>query len=461
MPDQPNILVFLTDDHAQWALGCYGNREVHTPTLDYLAKTGVRMENAFTPIPVCSPARACFFTGLYPSQHGIHDWLFYFRDRADLPDIASINDRQWINDPTLAQLLQDAGYETALVGKWHCGQDEIPQPGFDHWYSLRSNFPPKGGKYSDNGTLVEETGYHTDIITDHAIDFLRQHDSARPFFLFAGHIATHSPWRGHPERLVEQYRGSDFADITRGPVYSHARLRDESTDRHRRDEERAQYYASASHIDEGVGRVIDELEALGLRENTLVVYVSDHGLMCGQHGIWGKGNGTRPLNMLEESIRIPMIFNFPGQLMQGQERSEFVDHCDLFETLLDFAGVEYSGDRSRPGRSFKEMLTDARPPLDWKRAQFGEYGDLRMIRTQRHKLVRRYPDGPQELYDLLNDPGETRSDYDLPEAQSIVAQLDAQLDDFFARYEDPRVSGLKVRELPQHNHVEAWRDVPY
>ncbi|MBZ0293000.1 MAG: sulfatase-like hydrolase/transferase [Anaerolineae bacterium] len=460
MTEQPNILVILTDDHGQWASGCYGNKEIHTPAMDYLAQAGVRMANAFTPTPVCSPARASFFTGLYASQHGIHDWLYYFRNRPETD--RGLNDRQWLEDPTLAQVLSQNGYQCALSGKWHCGQDDEPQPGFDYWYSLRSNYPPQGGEYSDHGTFRSYEGYHTDFITDNAVSFLRQRDQDRPFFLFVGYIGTHSPWAGHPERLVEQYRECSFEDIPADTVYPFGRLAGESTLRTRYNarEALAQYYASVTHIDEGIGRLLDELEAQGVDQNTLVVYTADHGLNCGQHGVWGKGNGTRPLNMLDESIRIPMIFHHPNQLFAGQVRAEFVDHCDLFETLLDYARASFDRERLYPGRSFKSILEKGQTPTEWKDAQFGEYGDVRMIRTRRYKLITRNNRGANQLFDLERDPRETTDVYHDPAYREIVAQLITQLDQFFTTYQDSEKNGLRVQELPQHNFNEAWRDEP-
>ncbi len=461
MTDQPNILVIMTDDHAQWAAGCYGNRELHTPTMDYLAQTGVRMANAFTPTPVCSPARASFFTGLYPSQHGIHDWLFYFHRTESERQRAELNEQPWLGDlKTLAQFLAEAGYTCGLSGKWHCGRDDHPQPGFDYWYSLRANEPPLAGEYSDHGQFVQHSGYNTETITDNAVAFLRQRKTDHPFFLFTGYIGTHSPWRDHPERLVEQYRECTFADIPADTVYPFGRLAGESTQRSRYNarEALAQYYASVSHIDEGIGRLLDELEAQGVRDDTLVVYVADHGLNCGHHGVWGKGNGTRPLNMLEESIRIPMIFNHPGQLFAGQVRSEFVDHCDLFETLLDYAGVQPERQHSYPSNSFKPLLTEGRALPDWKDTQICEYGNVRMARNRTHKLVRRAPNGPDHLFDLQADPREVANI--LATNPELAADLQARIDGFFSEYEQPDKSGLQVRTLPRHNYNEAWRDEP-
>ena len=456
-----NILVFVTDDHAQWALGCYGNREIQSPNLDHLAATGVRMANSFTPIPVCSPARACLLTGLYPSQHGIHDWIWYLGHRPDLPsEFETVNDRQWLVDESLADTLGGGGYQTGLVGKWHVGRDTVPQAGFGHWYALHHHYPPRGGDYSDNGTPVHRAGYHTDIITDEAIRYLNDRDGDRPFFLYVGFIGTHTPWQEHPERLVARFRDASFADIPDDPVYRLARMRDEVPDRSQARELRAQYYAGVAHIDEGVGRIVDELEALGLRDDTLVVYTADHGINLGQHGIWGKGNGTRPLNMLEESIRVPLVVNCPGTLLAHQTRSELVDHCDLHATLLDWAGISPRRDKPSPGRSFLPMLTRGAADRGWKTAQPGEYGPLRTIRTERYKLVRRYPDGYHELYDLALDPREAHNRFDDPAYAPVVDELTRRLDAFYERYEDPEKSGLRARELPAHNPREAWRGEP-
>ena len=460
MAEQRNILVIFNDDHAQWALGAYGNREIRSPNLDYLAQSGVLMDNAFTPTPICSPSRACFLTGRLASQHGLHDFLAFSDPVA--------SSRWWLaGESTLAQLLVAHGYQTAMCGKWHVGNDVTPQAGFEYWFSLGGVYPiNRSGPYpySENGSVSERTGYKTSIITDKAVHFLRQRDAQRPFFLYVALRATHAPWRDHPERSVVPYRHCTFDDVPQDAMYPFGKqvLSSIAPTRNNPREALAHYYAAVTRTDEAIGRLLDELEARGLRKNTLVVYTSDHGLCCGHHGIWGKGNATLPLNMVEESIRVPLIFNQPGALFAPQRRQEFVDHLDLFQTLLDYADASLPDERagSYPGRSFLPLLTGSAALPAWRDAQFGEYGNLRMIRTRTQKLVLRYPDGPCELFDLLHDPRETVNCYGDPVYQELVRILTARLEAHFTRYEDPLKSGLRVRDLPRHNNAEAWRLLP-
>lgn len=454
-----NVLLMQTDDHAQWALHCYGTKELRTPSLDHLAATGVRMRNAFTPSPMCSPARASLWTGRIPSQHGLHNAL-----EEHFPEVRSV---PWLaGERTLAHYFRDAGYATGLSGKWHLGRgDYQSHQGFDYWFSqslplfraddFRSPWPAPA---ADRTSLTRQNHH---AIVDHAIDFLRQRDQGRPFFLYVGFFATHSPWRGHAERLVEQYRDATFSDIPDDATYPFGMMSGESLLSSRSDprETRAQYYASVSEIDEQVGRIMDELESQGLADDTLVVYTSDHGLNQGHHGVWGKGMGTMPYNMLEESIRIPMILSHPGILMRDIARDEMVTHLDLFQTILDHAGIAIDDDerakRRYPGRSFRPLLRgDAR--VQWPDRVFAELGLVRMVRTRDHKLVRRYPDGPHELFDLARDPRETRSFFDDPAYAAIRDDLSASMDRFFSAHEDPQLSGLRVRELPKHSRFETW-----
>ncbi|MCZ9884930.1 sulfatase family protein [Arthrobacter sp. B2a2-09] len=451
-----NIIVFLSDDHAQWAAHCYGNSEIKTPTLDYLADTGVAFENAYTPTPVCSPARASFFTGRTPSQHGMHDYLA----EAD-PEVRAVD---WLgSEVLLSQILQEAGYFTGLSGKWHLGTDEKPAPGFDFWYCRSAPVSEASGYHApwEAPPAVEEA-YDRHAITDRAIEFLRNRDRERPFFLVIGHIATHSPWTGVPERLVDQYRSGAFRDIPADATYPFGGPRSESLYSSREDprEALAQYYAAVTDIDEQVGRVIDELDSLRVRESTTVFYTSDHGLNAGHHGIWGKGNATLPYNVLDESIRIPLIVNSPGAVLGRQRRIENVSHLDTFQTILELAGCrtpDAAHASPYPGRSYARALI-GQPLAEPREHVFAEYGNLRMVRSADLKLVRRYPDGPHELFDLRADPRETRNVIHDPAYAAKLSRLDGILEDYFAQHAESAHNGLAVLDQPRHNGDEAWRD---
>jgi arylsulfatase A-like enzyme len=432
MPDAPNVVVVMADDHGQWCAGPYGNDEVRTPAMDYLANTGVVMENAFCPSPVCSPARASFFTGRRPSQHGIHDWLH--------PDESG---PQWLaGEVTLPELLADAGYDTGLSGKWHCGEG-YERRAFDLVQNMR-----QGDWERPKFSVARDRK-----ITDGAIDFLRRDRAEDPFFLFVGYTATHGPHDGEPPYLVEQYRDATFEDVPDDVTYPFGALTSSSRwpDREARDEARAQYYAAVESIDAGLGRLLQELDRQDDLEDTIVVYTSDHGRNCGHHGLWGKGNATQPPNVVEESIRVPLLLGGTTDVFPNQRRTAMVDHCDLFETVIDVAGVRDArpDDRPYPGSSYAPLLFDAEPDPDWRSVQICEYGSLRMARTQRYKLVRRSPDGPDECFDLEDDPRETTDVIDDPDYRTVVDRLDAALDDAF--------DGPPPSDGPSHNPLDVWR----
>ncbi len=448
---QPNILLFVTDDHGQWASGPYGNREVVTPNLDRLAASGVVMENAFTPTPVCSAARASLLTGLTPSQHGVHDYIAMAFDRGP-----------WLaGERTLPQLLQEAGYRTGLAGKWHAGNEDEPAPGFNFWFSVGSAYPllHEGKRdFCNQGRMETFGGYTDEIIAEQATRFVEA-DDQRPFFLFICLTATHGPWSGHPERLVRLYDEAAFDDIPGGESYAFGEqaLESLSVDRGREREAQAQYYAAVSHVDEIVGRLLAAVDGVGKLNDTLVVYTTDHGLNCGHHGIWGKGNGTRPLNMVEESIRVPLILNWPGVMPAGMRCGELVDHLDLFQTLAESGRVQPPFGADYAGRSMRPLLAGSEEAGSWREVQFGEYGTVRMARTERYKLVQRHPSGPDELFDLETDPRECRNLIDSSSHQVVRSELSLLIETHFGRYCRPGKSGTLGAELPQHNMTEAWR----
>lgn len=452
MADKPNILVFLTDDHGQWAAHCYGTAELHTPNMDRLAQAGVRMTRAFTPSPVCSPARASFFTGLYPSQHGIHDWI----DEAD----ATINIDGHVN---IAHLLGQVSYETALIGKWHCGHSRRPAPGFDRWFSFyESQYPHCGTQqFSNEGELVIEEGHQSPFITQRVVDFLETRDASRPFFACVGYVNTHSPFSDQAERLAEHYRHCSFDDVPVEPfnaVHGEAVWPAPGRDDEQR-EQLAQYYAAVSMIDEQIGVIVDQLERTGQLDNTLIVYTSDHGHMCGHHGMWCKGNASTPQNFLDESVRVPCLLSWPAGIAQGVVRDEVVDHCDLFATLLEAAGSSVPAEIRSPGRSYLPLLTGAVGGWE-KTAQICEYGNARMIRTEQYKLIRRYPSNGRaygdEFYDLQAEPRETVNRIGDPALAGMIEAYTAVLDEFFAGYEMPDKSGKNIDAQPVFNTDMPW-----
>ncbi|HYN87449.1 MAG TPA: sulfatase-like hydrolase/transferase [Ardenticatenaceae bacterium] len=464
MTGRPNIILFLTDDHGAWAMGCYGNSEVQSPVLDGLAAEGVRFANAFTPSPVCSPARACLLTGRTPSQVGIHDWLQESEPEYGDPD--------WLaREITLPELLQSVGYHCGLSGKWHLGRSHVRPRGFDWYFGL----PRWQGEHVESYTYLYDdkpltlSGSKTQFITDFALEFLETTPTGRPFFLNVGYIATHSPYARQEPELLALYEGATFRDI---PEYvPHPWHKNEDFpqgDAFTRDDllrRYTGYYAAVTGMDRGVGRIVAWLRERGQLDNTLIVYTSDHGLALGHNGFWGKGNSTRPLNMYETSLRVPLILHWPREFARGHVVGHCVDHYDTFQTICDVAGVGAQGSASwarpadtYPGRSVRP-LARGEELRDWRETRYGEYGDLRMTRTERYKLVRRYPDGPDDLFDLLHDPEERINLAGRPEYRELRAALLADLDAFYARYEDPAKSGLRVKALRQHNESsEAWRD---
>ena len=452
MTQRPNILLFLTDDHGAWATGCYGNAEVHTPTLDGLAESGARFTQAWTPTPVCSPGRACLLTGKTASQIGIHDWL-----EEAIPEVA---ERDWLGETrTLFEYLADAGYSTGLSGKWHLGQSHLKPKGADFFFGLPGWQGAHNQPYTyiDNGELVELDGNKSRHITDRAIDFLDAAPADRPFFLNVGYIATHSPYQQqtHDPALTALYQDCAFAAIP--PYDPHPWVKNEGggNDLSEGDlrDRYIGYYAAVHEIDDNIKRILDALRQRDQLENTIIIYTSDHGCAIGHHGFFGKGNSTRPLNMYDISLHVPLIIAGRGIVNTVVDHN--IDHYDTFQTICQLAGIAESVPADCTGQSYLPLLQGA--SMDWDETCYGEYGDLRMIRDERWKLVWRYPAGPHDLFDLQADPGELRNVF--ADHPAEVKRLKTQLDAFYREHEVDAVSGLRVKQLPAHNgKSEAWRD---
>ena len=455
MPDREprssttNVLFILTDDQAVWAAGCYGNDEIRTPNIDRLASTGVRFANFFVATPVCSPSRATLLTGRIPSQHGVHDWI---RDGNVGPDAI----RYLEGELAYTDILARRGWTCGLSGKWHLGDSQIVQHGFTDWFVHQRG----GGPYNDapmvrNGQIVNEAGYVTDIITDKALSLLdRYSEAGHPFYLSVHYTAPHSPWIGeHPQSIVDSYDDCAFDSCPQEPRHPWAgSLTDENLGNR---EALKGYFAAVTAMDSNVGRLLDALEARGLRESTLVVFLSDNGFSCGHHGFWGKGNGTSPRNMYENSIKVPAIFSHPGSIAVGRVETAMVSAYDVMPTLLEYLDLPVPQDRNLAGKSFLSLL-EGRSGGREHVVVYDEYGPVRMIRTRDWKYVYRHSHGPHELYDLVNDPVERTNLVDELSEKGRIGEMKAMMDEWFAQYVDPVRDGLAQEGTLHGQTTRVW-----
>lgn len=441
-PARPNVVFVLTDDQGPWALGCAGNPEIITPNLDRLAGSGVRFTRSYCTSPVCSPARASLLTGRIPSGHGVHDWL----RGGNMGEHAV---EYLAGQPSYPKVLAEHGYDCGLSGKWHLGASQLPQHGFSHWYAHQQG----GGPYFDapmirDGEPVTQPGYLTHAITDDALAFLdRAAEHDRPFYSGVHYTAPHSPWIDqHPSEYVDLYADCAFASCPQEPLHPWARpdtVPSETLGRRR--ESLKGYFAAVTALDEGVGRLLDRLDGLGLTESTLVWFTSDNGYNCGHHGFWGKGNGTFPLNMYDNSVLVPTLVSQPGRIPGGRVESRLVSGYDTKPTLLDFLGVPEPPDESglSPGRSFAGTLRGEAGGEREDVVVFDEYGPVRMISSRDVKYVHRYAYGPHELYDLVNDPEERVNLVEDAGYLKTVREMRARLEEWFVRFSDPRRDGVR------------------
>jgi len=463
---RPNVILILTDDQGYWALGCYGNKEIRTPNIDSLAEKGIRFEHFFCTSPVCSPARASLLTGRIPSQHGVHDWIRTGNgDRSGQPPIEYL---EGITGYT--ELMANAGYTCGISGKWHMGASNQPQKGYSYWYVAKQ---AGAGTYIDSdmflGTeIVPTKGYLTDVITDGALRFIDEccdAEEQKPFYLNLAYTAPHSPLVDqHPKEYVEHYlEHCTFESAPQDPKHPWSpeypveiqyseKFADSSRTYVGVRDLLAGYYAAIQGVDDGVGRVLRKLEERGIRENTLVVFMSDNGFNCGHHGIWGKGNATFPLNLYDTSVKVPCIFSMPGVVRENVSSDALLSGYDFMPTLLDFLHIDNPDSKQLPGRSFLPiLLTDDSAEYRESVTVYDEYGKARMVRTKEWKYIRRYPDGPDELYDLVNDPGEyhnllheNRIFMHSPEEIKEKAQeLGEILENWYRVYADPGYDGVK------------------
>lgn len=418
---RPNIVVFLTDDHGAWATGAYGCGSIQTPHIDRLAATGTRFTRAFAATPVCSPSRMTYMTGLLPSQHGVQDWL-------TPRDSFGPATRRWLDGHrTWSEVLANAGYTLGMCGKWHMGQDDQAQAGFSWWATV----PGGGGPYRDcefvhNGVTRRVPGFKTDVQTDFALDFLDRHHK-QPFGLLVPFYAPHTPYTFQPERDRRPYADAALPCFPDTPA--HAWQNKGLAHHHGNRASKQAYSALISGVDHNVGRVLERLEKLKVRRNTVVVFTADQGWNAGHHGVWGKGNGTTPFNMYEESLRVPLIWNDPRGIQAGRSSDAMVSSYDFFDTLLDYAGIQPPEDARRRGRSYAAFLRGGKPA--WRNRLFFEYAYVRSVRTENMKYVERADGYPSELFDIEADPAETRNVLADPAYTKQRDALRAELADYF------------------------------
>lgn len=458
---RPNIVFIMTDDHAAHAIGAYGSKVNQTPNLDRLAREGALLTSVFATNSICTPSRAAILTGQYSHLNGVT--MFNRFDSARM---------------TAARLLQQGGYYTGMIGKWHLGSDPV---GFDRWEIL----PGQGAYrnpifYTATGERTYTGRYATDVITDLALEFVEKRPRDRPFFLMMHHKAPHRPWEpseSHAahfaaQRIPEPVTFWDSyatrtdalhenqqrvaADLTNrdlklppppdltGPELTrwllikpesvtivrdgqNVTLTGEALVRWKYQRYMQDYLATVQSVDDSVGRVLALLDQAGLSRNTIVVYTSDQGFFLGDHGLFDKRF------MYEESIRMPFLVRWPSAIKAGSRIDALALNIDFAPTFLDAAGLPRSTEMQ--GRSLLPLIR-GRAPADWRTSMYYRYyhdpGDHNTrahygVRTRTHKLIYFWKKDQWELFDLVNDPYELHNLYGQPGQQELTASLKAEL----------------------------------
>jgi arylsulfatase A-like enzyme len=429
----PNIVLIVADDLAAWMLGCYGNKEIRTPNIDLLARSGTRFTSNFVCTPICSASRATLFTGRVPRQHGIYDFLtgkpIEKPPQGQVAPPPSFKDEIMISDMLAAQ-----GYQCGYTGKWHMGEDQKPQRHHTFWYTLL------GGGYQNprmswNGELLEEKGYLADLITAKALQFLDQQTPERPFFLTVSHFNPHVPYEGHPAKYYEMYAQTNFETFGWEPAAANA-LREKELLKDIVGNIR-KCAAATTALDDQIPPLTAKLEQRGLRDNTLIVFTGDNGFLLGRHGLWSKGLASDPINMYEEVVQTPMIWNWPGKTPVEAARPELVSFYDVVPTICEAVGVPAPEGRNLCGRSYLALATNKPLPKKqpWHNLVFGHFRNTEMVRDTRYKLVwRNDGQGPNELYDLRTDPREKTNQYDNPQFVGVRDTLAKELEGWRKKY---------------------------
>jgi arylsulfatase A-like enzyme len=434
VPAPPNVLLIIADDLAAWMLGCYGNREIRTPNLDWLARGGVRFNDCFVCTPISSASRATLFTGRTPMQHGIQDFL---TDRPvdNPPQGQFAPPATFQNESMLSDLLAGQGYRCGYSGKWHMGSDQTPQHHFDYWYAMPGGSASyQNPRMSLNGQLVDEKGYLADLITQRANQFLDQQRPGKPFFLVASYFNPHVPYDGHPQKYYDLYAQTKFDSAGWAPAAPNA-LREKEYLQDPVGNLR-KCAAATTALDDQIPPLLAKLQERGLRDDTLILFTGSSGFLLGRHGLWSNGLASDPINMYEEAIKVPMIWNWPGKAPTEGARPELVSFYDVLPTLCEATGTPLPS-RNLCGRSFFPILTGASLPKKqpWRNEVFGHFRNTEMARDARYKLVQRNDGkGPNELYDLGVDPRERTNQYANPQFLTVRERLARDLQAWRSRY---------------------------
>lgn len=462
---KPNILFIYTDDQAQWTIGASGNHQAHTPNIDRLAEEGAYLKNSFVTTPVCSPARATLMTGRYASELGISDFIAQPGHRLYDPDKEIGLDPSTI---TFAEVLSDAGYTTGLIGKWHLGdwtndssnKYHPTNHGYDYFMGLTGGgTSPVNPPLEKDGKVQTFEGLTTDILTDEAIEFLKE-NSEQPFLLNVHYRAPHSAWLPVAETDWEPYRNLD----PKIPNPDYPDLDIERVKRMTRE-----YLASVSGIDRNVGRLLHTLDMLQIADNTIVIFTSDHGYTMGHNGIYHKGNGIwvtnslppkhpnieqryRP-NLYDQSLRVPTIVRWPGVVESGIFISETISDLDWFPTLLEMTDTKTSEDKIVRGQSIVPLLKEKKPDY-WNNEFYSEYdminyaqSYMRSYRTEDWKLVRDFKNPERdELYHIAKDPEENINlIYDSRQSiKNKIDELDSKIKETMNQIDDTLLDTLSV-----------------
>lgn len=427
----------MTDNHGAWTLGCYGNPDIKTPHIDRLAKEGIRFTRAFSSNAVCSPTRATYLTGLIPSQHGVHCYLGGNEAQMGPDAYSTIAEFR-----SLPEILAEQGYVCGLSGKWHLGNNMHPHEGFSYWITMPHGHTSTfyDAQVIEDGKVRTEPKYLTDLWTEHAVKFIKQ-NKERPFFLF---LPYNGPYglgnllnKPSRNRHAAYYADKELPSFPREAIHPWLRANKQflnNVNAMRR------FACELSAVDDGVGQVMETIKTLGLDEDTLVIFAGDQGWAGGQNGIWGMGDHTRPLHAFDSTMRVPLIFRHRGTIPPGGVSDLMVSNYDLMPTVLNYLSLsdKMSCVPKSPGRDYSPVLRGKDLGFEWDNVVFYEFEIVRAIRTAEWKYVERRPDGPHELYDLTNDPGERFNLYGQPKQAGIQKKLQTKLYEFFDRYADPK-----------------------